>query len=126
MRAHFWRMLGVEPDDKLPESHTEGVPLEPHQPVRFVWDKTTKQSIHNGRMKLRVLADIKEHRHLYKHVSSKDFGKKALDNAFEQCFTTFRQKFRAQNDVAIALQNKKREEAKARKSRHVSRRKTVS
>jgi hypothetical protein len=77
-------------------------------------------------MKLRVLADIKEHRQLYKNVPTKDFGKKILDAAFEQCFTTFRTKFRAQNDDTVAFASKKREEAKARKARHVSRRKMVS
>ncbi|KAJ2916450.1 hypothetical protein MD484_g3981, partial [Candolleomyces efflorescens] len=123
LRAHFWRMLRIQTDDRLPDSHVEGEPLEPFQPVRFVWDKTTKQSVHNARMKIRILNDIKENRQLYKHVPSKDFGKKILDAAFEQCFTTFRQKYRAQTDVAVALQTKKREEAKARKARHVSRRK---
>ncbi|KAF6762738.1 hypothetical protein DFP72DRAFT_876790 [Ephemerocybe angulata] len=123
MRAHFWQMLQVNCDDRLPDSHCEAETLNPHEPIRFVWDKTTKQSVHNHRMKNRVLADIKENRNLYRNVPTKDFGKKTLDAAFEQCFTTFRQKYRAQNDDAVALQAKKREDAKARKARHVSRRK---
>ncbi|KAJ2912176.1 hypothetical protein MD484_g8231, partial [Candolleomyces efflorescens] len=37
-------------------------------------------------MKIRILNDIKENRQLYKHAPSKDFGKKILDAAFQQCF----------------------------------------
>jgi hypothetical protein len=125
MRTHLYSMLGVSSDGVLPDSHGEGTALEENGPVRFVWDKTTKQSIHNARMKIRVLADIKENRNLYKSVQTKDFGKKILDAAFEQCFTTFRAKYRAQNDNEVAQMSKKREEAKARKARHVSRRKMV-
>lgn len=125
MRTHLLQMLCVDSESRLPASHVEGTVLEDWDPVRFVWDKTTKQSVHNARMKIRVLTDIKEQRQLYKNVPTKDFGKKILDAAFEQCFTTFRTKYRAQNDDAVALQSKKREEAKARKARHVSRRKMV-
>ncbi|TFK28855.1 hypothetical protein FA15DRAFT_633377 [Coprinopsis marcescibilis] len=123
MRAHFWHMLGVSSDSRLPESHVEGQPLGPSESVSFVWDKTTKQSVHNARMKGRILADLKQNRQQYKYVPVKDFNKKVLDAAFEQCFTTFRQKYRAQTDEAVAAQNKKREEIKARKARHASRRK---
>ncbi|EAU84676.2 hypothetical protein CC1G_00195 [Coprinopsis cinerea okayama7 len=123
MRAHFWRVLGISNDGKLPASHAEGTPLGPSDPVRFVWEKTTKQSVHNSRMKARVIADLKQNRQQYKHVPSKDFGKKILDAAFEQCFTTFRQKYRVQTDETVAAQSKRREEAKARKARHASRRK---
>lgn len=126
MRAHILLVMDIETDKELPDSHTEGQPLEPNQPVRFVWDKTTKQSVHNARMKARVLADIKEKRRLYKHVANKDFGKKILDAAFEQSFVTFRQKFKTQRDARSAVTYKSREENKARKARHLSRRKTVS
>lgn len=112
-------------DKELPDSHTEGEPLEPPNPVRFVWDKTTKQSAHNGRMKLRVLEDFRARRRLYKHVPDKDFSKKVVDAAFEQSFTTFRQKFRTQRDALAASRVKQREDTKARKSRHMARRKTV-
>ncbi|EDR12809.1 uncharacterized protein LACBIDRAFT_311674 [Laccaria bicolor S238N-H82] len=123
MRAHFLRLMQLETDKDLPDSHTEGVVLVDSDPVRFVWDKTTKQSVHNARMKARIIADIKDERGRYKHVSTKDFNKKTLETVFEQCFTTFRQKFRAQRDTLTALNQKNREDAKARKSRHVSRRK---
>lgn len=114
------------PNDKeLPDSHTEGEPLEPPNPVRFVWDKTTKQSAHNGRMKLRILEDFRARRRMYKHVPDKEFSKKVVDAAFEQSYTTFRQKYRAQRDAPTASKAKQREEAKARKSRHMNRRKTV-
>ncbi|KAF8076546.1 hypothetical protein FPV67DRAFT_1445174 [Lyophyllum atratum] len=98
-------------------------PRAPNDPVRFVWDKTTKQSVHNSRMKARIIADIKANRRMYKHVADKDFGKKVLEAAFEASFVTFRQKFRTQRDDALAMHQKKREEGKARKARHASRRK---
>lgn len=126
MRAHILLAMDFETDKELPDSHIEGQPLDLNQPVRFVWDKTTKQSVHNARMKARVISDLKEKRRLYKHVSNKDFGKKTLDAAFEQSFVTFRQKFKTQRDARSALTYKSREENKARRARHLSRRKTAS
>ncbi|KXN83740.1 hypothetical protein AN958_00883 [Leucoagaricus sp. SymC.cos] len=123
MRAHFLRMMQLETDKELPDSHTEGASLGPDDPIRFVWDKTTKQSVHNSRMKTRIMNDIKGNSKLYKHVPWKDFNKKILEATFEQCFVTFRQKFRAQRDALTAQNLKKREDAKARRARHVSRRK---
>lgn len=118
-------MMHLETDHELPDSHIESIALGPEDPVRFVWDKTTKQSVHNCRMKTRVMNDIKENSKLYKHVPRKDFNKKTLDGIFEQCFVTFRQKFRAQRDALTAQNLKKREDAKARRARHGSRRKIV-
>jgi len=69
--------------------------------------------------------DIRENSKSYKHVPRKDFNKKILEATFEQCFVTFRQKFRAQRDALTAQNLKKREDAKARRARHVSRRKIV-
>lgn len=117
--------MKVEDDKNLPDTHFEGAVLGPDDPVRFVWDKTPKQSVHNGRMKARVLDDIKSNRILYKHVPEKDFGKKALESAFDQAFTTFRQKFKAQRDVNTALTIKKRDDSKSAKARRLSRKKTV-
>jgi hypothetical protein len=119
-------MMQLETDKELPDSHTEGAALEPDDPVRFVWDKTTKQSVHNSRMKARIMNDIKENTKLYKHIPRKDFNKKILEATFEQCFVTFRQKFRAQRDALTAQNLKRREDAKARRARRVSRRKIVS
>ncbi|KAJ7180260.1 hypothetical protein C8R43DRAFT_395004 [Mycena crocata] len=126
IRAHILLSMDLANDKELPDSHTEGEPLEPPNPVRFVWDKTTKQSAHNGRMKVRFMDDFRAQRRLYKHVPDKDFSKKIVDGAFEQSFTTFRQKFKTQRDSLAASKLKLREEAKARKSRHMSRRKTLS
>src|SRR6266550_2542792 len=126
MRLHFLRCMELDTDKQLPDSHAEGAVLEDSQPIRFVWDKTTKQSVHNARMKTRILSDIKAKRSHYRHVPDKEFGKKSLDGAFEQCFTTFRQKFRAQRDVAVAANIRQKEDQKARKARHLSRRKLVS
>ncbi|KAF8974179.1 hypothetical protein BDZ97DRAFT_1647498 [Flammula alnicola] len=123
MRLHILRMMDIETDKELPDSHTEGTSLRPSEAVRFVWDKTTKQSVHNGRMKTRVLDAIKDNKRLYKHVPHKEFTKKNLDAAFEQCFVTLRQKFKAQRDGLTAESQKKREDGKARKARHLSRRK---
>ncbi|KAJ7684025.1 hypothetical protein B0H17DRAFT_1073292 [Mycena rosella] len=124
MRAHILLLMDLANDKELPDSHAEGEPLEPPNPVRFVWDKTTKQSAHNGRMKLRVLEDFRARRRLYKHVPDREFSKKVVDATFEQSFTTFRQKFRTQRDALAASKLKQREDIKARKSRHVARRKT--
>ncbi|KAG5341929.1 hypothetical protein C0989_006772 [Termitomyces sp. Mn162] len=123
MRAHILRMMKVDTDKELPDSHTEGVNLGPNDPVRFVWDKTTKQSVHNTRMKTRILADIKSNRKKYKHVPDKDFGKKNLESCFESCFVTLRQKFKAQHNPDDAQKYKQREDNKARRARHASRKK---
>jgi hypothetical protein len=125
MRAHILRLIQIETDQDLPESHVENAPLDLHEPVRFVWDKTTKQSVHNSRMKARVLADLKSNRRLYRHVPDKDFSKKTLESVFDQVFITFRQKFKAQTDSWTAMNQKVKEDIRARKSRRVSRRKIV-
>lgn len=124
MRSHLLRVMQIEDDKHLPDVHTEGIVLGPNDPVRFVWDKTPKQSVHNGRMKERVLHDIRAHRHLYKHVPDKDFNKKSLESVFDQAFVTFRQKFRAQRDTSVAINQKQREDIKAMRSRRLSRKKT--
>lgn len=124
MRNHLLRVMQIEDDKCLPDIHTESIVLGSNDPVRFVWDKTPKQSVHNGRMKERVLRDLRAHRHLYKHVPDKDFKKKSLESVFDQAFVTFRQKFRAQRDASVALNQKQREDAKAMRSRRLSRKKT--
>lgn len=125
MRNHILRVMMLETDKDLPDSHTEGTPLGPDESVRFVWDKTPRQSVHNGRMKERVLKDLKANRKLYKHVPDKDFGKKMLDSVFDQAFVTLRQKFKAQRDDSAARAHKQREEVKAQRARRLSRRKVV-
>lgn len=117
--------MNIESETQLPDSHIEGNSLGPNEPVRFVWDKTTKQSVHNARMRTRILEDIMENRHIYKHVPQKEFSKKNVEAAFEQRYVTLRQKFRAQRDALTAENTKKREDHKARKARHLSRRKNV-
>ena len=125
MRNHVRRMMNIESETRLPDSHIEGNPLGPTEPVRFVWDKTTKQSVHNARMRTRILEDIMAKRRNYKHVPRKDFSKKSVETAFEQRYVTLRQKFRAQRDKLTAENAKKREDHKAQKARHLSRRKIV-
>ncbi|KII95249.1 hypothetical protein PLICRDRAFT_34090 [Plicaturopsis crispa FD-325 SS-3] len=123
MRAHMLRVMDIASDKNLPDSHIEGTVLEPDQPVRFVWDKTPKQSVHNGRMKARVLADLKARRRQYKHVPDKEFSKKTLDSAFDQAYITFRQKYKSQRDSAVATTYRKKEDTKAQKARRLSRKK---
>ncbi|CAA7259645.1 unnamed protein product [Cyclocybe aegerita] len=123
MRLHVLRMMDVDNDKDLPDNHDESGALGPSDPVRFVWDKTAKQSVHNSRMKKRIIDDLKENRRLYRHVPNKEFTKKVLDAAFDQCFVTFRQKYKAQKDATSASHLKQREDSKARKARHLSRRK---
>lgn len=123
MRNHLLRVMQLDNDKQLPDSCVEGTPLGPDEPVRFVWDKTPKQSVHNSRMKERVLKDLKENRRLYRHVPDKEFGKKSLESAFDQAFVTLRQKFKAQRDASVAKNYKQREEIKAMRARRLSRRK---
>lgn len=125
MRNHVRRMMKIESETRLPDSHIEGNPLGLTEPVRFVWDKTTKQSVHNARMRDRILEDIIAKRRIYKHVPRKEFSKKSVETAFEQRYVTLRQKFRVQRDDLTAENAKKREDHKARKARHLSRRKIV-
>jgi hypothetical protein len=117
--------MQIESGRHLPDDHVEGVPLGPHEPIRFVWNKTPKQSPHNSRMKARILADLKSNRRLYKHVPDKDFNKKSLESVFDQSFVTFRQKFKAQRDASVALTLRRREDSKALKARRLSRKKAV-
>lgn len=123
IRNHLLRVMHLDSDKQLPDGHLEGTPLGPDEPVRFVWDKTPKQSVHNSRMKERVLKDLKANRRVYKHVPDKEFGKKSLDAAFDQAFVTLRQKFKSQRDASAAKSHRKREDMKAMRARRLSRRK---
>ncbi|KAI6047444.1 hypothetical protein EDC04DRAFT_2623348 [Pisolithus marmoratus] len=123
IRNHLLRIMHLDSDKQLPDSHLEGTPLGPDEPVRFVWDKTPKQSVHNSRMKERVLKDLKANRRIYKHVPDKEFGKKSLEAAFDQAFVTLRQKFKSQRDASTAKAHRKREDTKAMRARRLSRRK---
>ena len=125
MRRHIYRVLGVCPEDELPPSHCEGLPLVDDEPVRFVWEKTTKQSKHNVLMKERVLADLRANRRLYEQVPEADFALKTISSAFDQAFSTFRQKYKAQTDPTVSLTVKTREEQKAMRSRRLHRKKLV-
>ena len=125
MRRHIYRVLGVNPEDGLPPSHHEGLPLSAKEPVRFVWEKTIKQSKHNAEMKERVLADLRANRRLYRHVPEADFTPKTVSSAFDQAFSTFRQKYKAQLDPTVSLTVKTREEHKAMRSRRLHRKKFV-
>ena len=117
--------MGIGPEDELPPSHHEGLALSDSEPVRFVWEKTIKQSKHNALMKERILADLCANRGLYEHVPDGDFTLKAVSSAFDQAFSTFRQKYKAQKDPTVLLTVKTREEQKAMKSRRLHRKKLV-
>ena len=119
-------MMKLKYGESLPESAFEGPVPPPTEPVRFVWSRTTKQSPLNATLKRRIVADVKAHRHKYKHVPDKDFNKKTLDAAFEQVFTTYRQKYKAQNDVKTKMREQRRETLKAAKTRRQQRKKNVS
>ena len=118
--------MKVETDRELPASHIEGEPLTETSPIRFVWEKTTKQSPHNAAMKRRFLADLRAKRNrLYKYVPEKDFNSKTLDAAFDQAYTTLRSKFKAQKDEVLARNVRMREDHKALKARRNIRKKSV-
>jgi hypothetical protein len=125
MRRHIYRVLGISPEDDLPPSHYEGLPLCDNEPVRFVWEKTIKQSKHNALMKERILADLRDHHKLYEQVPEADFALKTLSSVFDQAFSTFRQKYKIQIDPTVSFTVKTREEQKAMKSRRFHRKKLV-
>ena len=119
-------MMRVKSDKDLPESHVEGVTLPESSPIRFIWEKTAKQSPHNAAMKKRFLADLKaKQKRLYKYVPEKDFNSKTLDAAFDQAFTTLRQKYKAQKDETLARNYRIREDQKALKNRRNVRKRNV-
>ena len=126
MRSHILRCMHLPDDKHLPDSHVEGEALPAGEPIRFIWEKTAKQSSHNSAMKRRIVVDLQENRTLYKHVSQDEFTPKNLENVFDQAFTTFRQKFKAQRDVTAAAQHKRREDQKAMRTRRLNRKKAAS
>jgi hypothetical protein len=118
-------MMRIKQDEDLPHSHLEGLPLSKDEPVRFVWEKTMKQSQHNAQMKTRVIADVKTNRKLYKHVPNDDFKRVTLESTFDQAYGTLRQKYRIQQDASIAHSQKLREEKKATRARRNARKRLV-
>ncbi|KLO15883.1 hypothetical protein SCHPADRAFT_848902 [Schizopora paradoxa] len=119
MRSHFLRCMGMDHDKSLPSSFREGDTLRDDEPVRFVWEHTTKKSIHNANMKKRIVSDIIANKALYPLVSEDEFTKDILDSVFEQAFTTFRTKFTNQ---ASARQSQT-DDKKAQKARRQGRKK---
>lgn len=127
MRVHFCKAMKIQSDKELPESHIEGAPLPDTSPIRFVWEKTSKQSVHNTAMKKRFLADLKaKQKRSYKYVPEKDFNAKTLDSAYEQAYTTLRQKYKTQRDETLARNMRMKEDHKALKARRNVRKRTVS
>lgn len=122
MRSHFLRCMCLDHDKSLPPSFKEGDTLHDNEPVRFIWENTTKKSVHNANMKKRIVSDIIANRALYPLVSEGEFTKDILDPVFEQAFTTFRTKFTSQ---ASARQSQT-EDKKAQKARRQGRKKVVS
>jgi hypothetical protein len=117
--------MDIDEDRQLPDNHIEGALLELNQPVRFIWERTVKQSPHNARMKARVIANLLGNRQLYEHVPEKDFDPAVLDSVFDQSFITLRRKFRAQRDATIAAELHEREVTKNIKTRRMTRKRTV-
>ncbi|EIN10238.1 hypothetical protein PUNSTDRAFT_142309 [Punctularia strigosozonata HHB-11173 SS5] len=125
MRIRMLEMMDVLSDKALPDSHNESTPLARSAPVRFVWEKTPRQSAHNAAMKRRVVDDMRSDktRKRFRHVAEKEFTKATVDKTFDQCFTTMRQKYRAQRDAAAAGRDRQREDKKAKRSRRLGRKK---
>ncbi|KAI0068808.1 hypothetical protein BV25DRAFT_1874039 [Artomyces pyxidatus] len=123
MRRHMYRVMAISHESDLPTSWFEGLDLGENEPIRFVWEKTTKKSAHNAMMKARVVNDLLANRRLYKRVPDADFTKKILEATFDQAYTTFRQKYKVQMDATAAVILKAREEHKAMKARRSGRKK---
>ncbi|KAI1795124.1 hypothetical protein LXA43DRAFT_65232 [Ganoderma leucocontextum] len=124
LRIHIRKMMKLKHNEDLPDSVFEGVIPGPTEPVRFVWNRTTKQSGVNATMKKRIVSDLKAHRNKYKHVPDKDFDKKTLEAAFEQVFTTLRQRHKSQGDTTTATRLQRRGDHKTLKARRLQRKKT--
>ncbi|KAI5123430.1 hypothetical protein M0805_006135 [Coniferiporia weirii] len=124
MRNHILRSMDLEHDKELPVSHIEGAPHALSEPVRFVWEQTTKKSPHNGKMKARVVTDMMANKELYPFVPAQEFTKPKLESVFEQAFTTLRQKYISQKgDEDASNHARERVGVKARRARRVSRKK---
>ncbi|KAJ4478283.1 hypothetical protein J3R30DRAFT_3890102, partial [Lentinula aciculospora] len=123
MRRHILVLMAVEDNQDLPDSKSDGATNDSAQPIRFVWDKTTKQSVHNMRTKAFVLEDMKQNRQLYNELPDRDFSKNILESAFEQSFTSLRQRFKAERDVKEAENMKSRSDQRAQNARRLARRK---
>ncbi|KAF5390640.1 hypothetical protein D9757_002659 [Collybiopsis confluens] len=121
MRRHILYLMQVQADQKIPDNQPEGMAHDASQPLRFVWDKTVKQSVHNMHMKSFVLEDIKQNRQLYMELPDRDFSKNILESAFEQTFTTLRQNYKSQQDL---WHSKSRSDQRAQNSRRLARKKT--
>lgn len=122
MRSHLLSCMDLQSDKVLPPSCEEDTSISDSEPVRFIWDQTTKKSPHNTRMKARVISDLLARRDQYPLVPDKEFTKEKLDGVFEQAFTTFRQKYVAQMGGEDSVRAR---EEKARRSRRANRKKTV-
>ena len=130
MRAHILRMMDVDHDQLLPLSivkndDDDDVSFDEETPVRFVWNRTTLQSAHNARMKTRVTNDLLENTELYPLVPAQQFTRPRVEAAFEQAFTTFRQKALG-NSKDYSRGKTREKDNKARRSRRFSRKKIVS
>lgn len=119
MRSHILRLMDIDDGKALPPSHVSGAPLKIDEPVRFIWDRTTKKHAHNKEMKSRVIKDILVRRDLYPLVPDQEFTEIKLDAAFENAYTSLRQKYNSQTSKSG------RGDAKVQKSRRLERKKTV-
>lgn len=122
MRSYILSCMALETYKVLPPPPEEEFSSD-LEPVRFIWDQTTKKSAHNARMKTRIISDLLTKRDKYPHVPEKDFSKMKLEGVFEQAFTTLRQKYTAQLG---GDESARAREEKSRRSRRMSRKKIVS
>ncbi|EJU06408.1 hypothetical protein DACRYDRAFT_113120 [Dacryopinax primogenitus] len=122
-RVHLLRVMGLSSDKVLPPSHVEGEPNRPGEPIRWVWDKTQKQSAHNAKMKERFITDLQRSRALYPLVREEDFAFATLERAFDQAFITLRRKARSQAGLTPETEEQ-RLEKKSKRARRANRKKT--
>jgi hypothetical protein len=74
--------------------------IAPHRTddaIAHILDKTPRQSQHNANLKELVLNHITTSRHEYPSIPEADFAPGRLEHSFDQAFTTWRGKFRAQD-----------------------------
>ena len=130
MRAYIYNCMDVPFGEALPPSYDERPfhPLPLTDPVRFVWEKTTRKSAHNARMKARVVSGLMASRDTYPLGPARKSEKLRLEALFEQVFRTLRAKYAAQNPGSCKPRktSEEQDEARRRGQRRWIRRKVVS
>jgi hypothetical protein len=100
MRKELRRAMRIGRHDALPPPYIlDDGPLNDSTLVRFDWVQTIGRSAHNRDMRSRIIAELQRRRKHYPDVPGTVFGdKKALETVFDTAYTSFRTKWKTQNE----------------------------